>query len=314
MRLGDMANEDAAQYGKPLDGVRVLALEQMQALPYATQLLARLGADVVKIEAPDRRVGARFAAGDDRPDGPLRSARPSCATTSTSAASPSTSRTDAGRDLFLALAPHFDVFAENFKAGTMDRMGLGYDAVAAVHPSVDLRVGVGLRRQRLAVRRLAGVRVDRRGDVGHLRVRARRRRDAARRTRSARSATSAPGSSRRSASSPRSATATRTGEGQHVDIAMYDATVAMTDIVTNFGSLGRAPAQRAAGTLILDPFRASDGWFVMQLVREHQFERSRELVGHPEWLDDPRLATRDGLGRAPRGHAPAARSRSGRRT
>ena len=35
---------------RPLDGVRVLAAEQMQALPYATQLLARLGADVVKVE------------------------------------------------------------------------------------------------------------------------------------------------------------------------------------------------------------------------------------------------------------------------
>src|SRR3546814_11418392 len=42
----------AAGIGKPLDGVRVLAVEQMQALPYATQLLARLGADVVKVERP----------------------------------------------------------------------------------------------------------------------------------------------------------------------------------------------------------------------------------------------------------------------
>ena len=42
----------APHYGKPLDGVRVLAAEQMQALPYATQLLARLGADVVKVEHP----------------------------------------------------------------------------------------------------------------------------------------------------------------------------------------------------------------------------------------------------------------------
>src|SRR5690348_7242046 len=52
MRLGDTANTDAAAFGKPLDGVRVLAAEQMQALPYATQLLARLGAEVVKVEHP----------------------------------------------------------------------------------------------------------------------------------------------------------------------------------------------------------------------------------------------------------------------
>src|SRR5437868_12233999 len=52
MRLGDIANPDAAGFGKPLDGVRILALEQMQALPYATQLLARLGATVIKVEHP----------------------------------------------------------------------------------------------------------------------------------------------------------------------------------------------------------------------------------------------------------------------
>ena len=43
VKLGDVVNPEAAQWGKPLDGVRVLALEQMQALPYATQLLGRLG-------------------------------------------------------------------------------------------------------------------------------------------------------------------------------------------------------------------------------------------------------------------------------
>src|SRR3954467_4735579 len=52
MRLGDITNPDAQQHGKPLDGVRVLAAEQMQALPYATQMLARFGADVVKVEHP----------------------------------------------------------------------------------------------------------------------------------------------------------------------------------------------------------------------------------------------------------------------
>ena len=52
MRLGDVVNPDAARWGKPLDGIRVLSLEQMQALPFATQLLGRLGAEVVKVEAP----------------------------------------------------------------------------------------------------------------------------------------------------------------------------------------------------------------------------------------------------------------------
>jgi formyl-CoA transferase len=52
MKLGDVANPAATLWGKPLDGIRVLSLEQMQALPWATQLLSRLGADVVKVEAP----------------------------------------------------------------------------------------------------------------------------------------------------------------------------------------------------------------------------------------------------------------------
>ena len=53
----------------------------------------------------------------------------------------------------------------------MDRMGLGYDVIAAVHPRVDLRLDLGVRQHRRhAVPRLARVRVDRRGDVGHLRV------------------------------------------------------------------------------------------------------------------------------------------------
>ncbi len=67
MRLGEIVNEAAAGSGKPLDGVRILALEQMQALPYATQLLARLGADVVKVEPPSGDLGQGRHPGDDGP-------------------------------------------------------------------------------------------------------------------------------------------------------------------------------------------------------------------------------------------------------
>ena len=132
MRLGDVVNPTASDHGKPLEGVRILAAEQMQALPFATQLLARLGADVVKVEHPTagesgrgaypfmtdpegRRVGATFLRNNlsKRSVGlDLKHAE--------------------GRELFLRLAPRFDVVCENFKAGTMDRLGLGYDDVRAV--------------------------------------------------------------------------------------------------------------------------------------------------------------------------------------
>src|SRR3954454_391391 len=59
IHLGETANADAQTWGKPLDGVRILAAEQMQALPYATQLLSRLGAEVVKVEHPVHGESAR---------------------------------------------------------------------------------------------------------------------------------------------------------------------------------------------------------------------------------------------------------------
>ena len=117
----------------PLAGVRVLALEQMQALPFATQLLARLGADVVKVEPLDgesgrgalpamkdpmgRRLGATFLRGN-------LNKRSVCIDL----------KHPDGRALVLKLAPHFDVVAENSKPGVMERLGLSYADVAAVHP------------------------------------------------------------------------------------------------------------------------------------------------------------------------------------
>ena len=54
MKIGDTIHPERAVNGKPLDGVRILSLEQQQALPFATQLMARLGADIVRVEHPGR--------------------------------------------------------------------------------------------------------------------------------------------------------------------------------------------------------------------------------------------------------------------
>ena len=54
MRLGDVKHSERQTGPKPLADVRILAVEQMQAMPYGTQLLTHLGAQVVKIEPPGR--------------------------------------------------------------------------------------------------------------------------------------------------------------------------------------------------------------------------------------------------------------------
>jgi len=292
MRIGDIANEAAVAYGKPLDGVRILALEQMQALPFATQLLARLGADVVKVETPKggesgrgslpamqdpegRAVGATFLRNNlDKRSITVDLKKP------------------AGRELILRLAPHFDVVAENFKSGTLARLGLGYDDVAAVHPG-GIYVSVsgfgntaptpyaswpayaaiaeamsGIYEFKRtgdappAVNPVGGL-----GDIGTALfaaigiLAALRHRE-------------------------------RTGLGQYVDVSMLDAMVAMTDLVTNFWSMGLRNGD--LGPLIMHGFQAKDGWFILQVGREHQFATLARLIGHPEWLEDARFATRQG--------------------
>jgi formyl-CoA transferase len=81
MRTGEVRHAERARFGKPHDGVRVLALEQMQALPFATQLLAHLGADVVKVEPPEGESGAPVAAQIPDADGRAVGATCTCATT-----------------------------------------------------------------------------------------------------------------------------------------------------------------------------------------------------------------------------------------
>jgi formyl-CoA transferase len=273
---------------RPLDDVRVLAIEQMQALPYATQLLARFGATVLKVEPPGRGESGRQALPKmDDPEG-----RPIGATFLRNNFNKRSVCIDLkhpeGRDLILELAPRFDVVAQNFKAGTVERLGIAYDDVAKVHPSV-VYLSVsgfgttiptrydGWPAYAPVAEAMAGLYtylgepvtpppvspMGTLGDTGTALfsvigvLTALRHRD-------------------------------RTGEGQHVDVAMLDAMVAMADAGVNYWSLGLKHGAKAP--LINHSFRARDGWFIIQCGRVHQFASLAETVGHPEWVDDPRLA------------------------
>jgi crotonobetainyl-CoA:carnitine CoA-transferase CaiB-like acyl-CoA transferase len=284
-------NAPAAGEG-PLTGVRILAIEQMQALPFATQLLARMGAEVVKIEHPvtgDSGRGALPAVKDI--DG--RSVGATYLRNNLDKQSIAIDmKAPEGRELIKKLVPRFDVVGENFKPGTMDRMGLGYKDLAPLHPGL-VYVSVSGFGNLLPspygswpayapiAEAMGGFYEYKREEGTPPQV-------------SPAGALGDIGSSLFAAIGLLAALRQRdrTGKGQHVDIAMFDAMVAMADIVPHFWSMGVRGKRRTPG--IFDGFKAKDGYFVVQAVRDHQLAQFARAVGHAEWLEDERFKTRDG--------------------
>ena len=116
----------------PLDGVRVLDLGRHLAGPTAAMWLGDLGADVIKIENPQRGEDSR-AAGPPFYHG--ESAFFLAANRNKRSLALDV-KTPAGQDLFRRLAVTADVVVENYRPGVMDALGIGYDAVSATHPRV----------------------------------------------------------------------------------------------------------------------------------------------------------------------------------
>ncbi len=117
-----------AQTG-PLSGIRVLDLTRVVAGPYATGLLADFGARVVKIEPPGR--------GDECRGLPDQVRGLSLTFSDLNRNKESVTldlRTERGREVLLALLPHFDALVENFRAGTLEGWGLEWKRLVAAHP------------------------------------------------------------------------------------------------------------------------------------------------------------------------------------
>ena len=114
-----------------LEGVRILDLTRVLAGPYASMVLADLGAEVIKVELP--------SSGDEsRGFGPFQNGE-SAYFTSVNRGKKSVTidlRQGRGRDLALGLAETCDVLVENFRPGSMDRFGLGYETVHAKYPQL----------------------------------------------------------------------------------------------------------------------------------------------------------------------------------
>ncbi len=114
---------------RPLAGVRVLDLSRLLPGPVATLHLADLGADVVKIE--DTGAGDYARTMGDGPDGTSRFFR---AVNRNKRGLSLDLKQAAGREVLLRLAAGADILVESFRPGVMDRLGVGYAALAAVNP------------------------------------------------------------------------------------------------------------------------------------------------------------------------------------
>lgn len=114
---------------KPLEGIRVLDLTRVLAGPFCTMILSDLGAEVVKVEMPVK--------GDDsRAFGPFIGKR-SLYFVSINRGKKSISlnlKNPKGKQILLDMVQHFDVIIENFRGGTMERLGLGYEVLKEINP------------------------------------------------------------------------------------------------------------------------------------------------------------------------------------
>jgi crotonobetainyl-CoA:carnitine CoA-transferase CaiB-like acyl-CoA transferase len=285
----------------PLAHLTVLDLSRVLAGPWCTQLLADLGATVIKIEKPgsgdDTRAWGppylRDAAGRETSEAAYYLA---CNRGKLSVAVDFTQAE--GQRLVRDLARQADVVVENFKVGGLAKYGLDYASLAALNPRLVYCSITGFGQ--------TGPYADRAGydfmiqGIGGLMSVTGERDDlpgggpqkvgiAISDLMTGMYATTAilAAIARRDAAGPG-------GEGQHIDVALLDATVAMLAVMDmNYLVSGVPPARVGNAHPNIVPYEAfacADGHLILAVGNDGQFAKFCAIAGRPEWASDPRFA------------------------
>ena len=282
-----------------LDGIRVLDLTRVLAGPWATQLLADLGAEVIKVERPGKGDDTRHLGPPFLKDREGRDTADAAYYLACNRGKKSLTLDIArpeGRALARALAMRSDVLVENFKVGDLARHGLDYASLARDHPRLVYcsitgfgqagpysdRPGYDFMVQGLGgLMSVTGERDDLPGG-GPQKVGV---------------AVSDLFTGMYSANAILAALMHRekTGEGQNIDMALLDVQVAMlANLSSTYFVSGEAPRRMGNAHQNIVPyhvFRAADDFFIVAVGNDSQFAKLCEVVGHPEWTGDPRFAT-----------------------
>jgi CoA:oxalate CoA-transferase len=272
---------------KPLEGVRVLDLTRVLAGPFCTMLLADLGAEVIKVEAP--------GTGDDsRAFGPFRNGK-SLYFVNVNRGKESVAvdlKNPAGKRLLLDLAGACDVVVENYRPGTMEKLGLGWEVLKAANPRLVYAAVSGFGHTGPdSLQAAYDILVQARGGVMSI--------------------TGWPDAPpTRVGLSLGDITAAvfcavgilaalyergSTGRGQKVDVAMLDCQFAILEnAIARFQVEGKPPAPLGTRHPTIAPFqafKATDAWFVVAVGNDALWKAFCPAIGRPDLLADPRFAT-----------------------
>ena len=288
-----------AGMSRPLEGVRVLDLSRILAGPWATQVLADFGAQVIKVERP--------GAGDDtRQWGPPwlhdadgnrtgESAYYLCANRGKQSLAIDIAD-PRGQALIRELAARSDVLVENYKVGGLAKYGLDYDSLRAINPKLVYCSITGYGQDGPYARR-AGYDAAVQAIGGLMSITG--------------EPDGAPGGGPQKVGVAVADLMTgmyavagilaalrhaeRTGEGQHLDLALLDTQVAwLANQAMNYLVGGEAPGRLGTAHPNIVPYQVvpcADGYFMLAVGNDGQFARLCEVIGVPELATDPDYAT-----------------------
>ena len=283
---------------RPLEGIKVLDLSRVLAGPWCTQLLADLGAEVIKIERPGTGDDTRHWGPPWHGDGDERVAAYflSCNRGKKSAAI-DFARPE-GAELVRKLAAQADVLVENFKVGGLAKFGLDAATLRAVNPRLVYASITGFGQDGPYADR-AGYDFIIQGMGGMMSITG--------------LPDGEPGGGPMRAGVAVADLFTgmyasvailaalyrreRTGEGAHLDHALFDTQLAMLANQAENALISDEDPPRQGNThpniVPYQPFEAADQPIIIAVGNDRQFGRLAEICGHREWASDPRFATNE---------------------
>jgi len=272
----------------PLAGLRVLELAQIMAGPTTGLMLADMGADVIKVE--------KLPGGDDSRG--YREPRingvsaPFLMMNRNKRGIALNLKHPQGKAILLRLVRDADVLTENYRTGTMEKLGLGYDVLSEANPGLIYCSITGFGRDGPWADK-GGFDLIAQGFGGLMSI------------------TGEPGGAPAKTGNPVSDISAgnlavigilaayvhrlKTGRGQVVDTSLMEAALQQTYWhAAIFFPTGNSPGPTGSAHVLSAPyqaFHARDGWITLGGANQANWERIAEVIGHPEWRDDPRFRT-----------------------